>query len=1711
MDAFLTHKEIMEDYKKFLRSFINIKDPRIDKYVREKTLTEDILPEPLIQFNPSYEQGESFEQLISQGILDPKVSKAMGQFRLYRHQVEAIKIGIQNKGFVVTSGTGSGKSLTYLATIFNDLFKMGDDKPLGVKAILVYPMNALINSQFNEIDKYAKSYGVDFPITFAQYTGQESEDKKEDVRKLNPDIILTNYMMLELIMTRQSENWLRQAIKEHLKFLVFDELHTYRGRQGADISMLIRRIKNMAQQDLVTIGTSATMASKGTSEEKKTKIAEVAKIIFGTDYCNQQIIQEYLKPSTDGTQVTPPELKEAIGKGVNSEWDETVFIHHPLANWVEMNIALSDNNGTLERGIPKTLSQITEKIKSLTDLNADTIEESLKNLLVWAEIINEENRKKGTGKTFLPYRFHQFISQTGSISVTLESREKRFITSSNTPTAMAGGEEKDLYPLLFSRYTGYDFLKVGLDFSENKLVSGNLIEDFKNPPEAKTLENLNNGYIILDEGEDFWETEFEDLVPDNWRNPKGNKLKKEYSFVLPNRIYFDEKGNFSLEKKDGLNLKGYYLPTPLRIDPTALIIYEDPRTKDNTKLAKLGSEGRSTATSILSYSIINSLARQDEPLRDQKLLSFTDNRQDASLQAGHFNDFYTSIRLRSALYQAVLNNRAPLGIDEVTGAVFEILKLKGKDYARKPAEIPEFEDEENIKAVRKLLFYRIIQDLKRGWRYTMPNLEQTGLILIDYKNLKKLAGSSDLFSSIDLLEDLGEDGRYNILRNILDYFRTNLAIHHHFFEKRADNEELMKSRLDENKPWSLGEGENIENPRYMTMKQIKGNNRSLYTASIGSQSGLARYLRRVRQNHQLSRLSKTDYENWLNKILEVLRKTNFILAEENRHFPDSTFYRLNGDLITWNKNPNPLKPNELRVNTGDDLLEIQPNPYFVSLYQSNLGQIKKELIAKEHTGQIGTEERVDREKKFREGVIPILYCSPTMELGIDIANLNIVHMRNVPPNPANYAQRSGRAGRSGQTALVFTYCSAGSPHDVHYFKNSTELVAGTVVPPRIDLTNEELILSHLNAFLLMKSGLSELKTSAADVLDIDAQDRISIKPSVKETLESEIAGRSVQRSEEFLKILKQLPIDLKEIPWFSDIWLQQNIRDFPEAFKQSFERWKIMYQNACNLRAHAQNIIDNPTYKAKSSERNSAVRDEAIARKQIEKLTKPLNGNSLDSEFYVFRYLAAEGLLPGYNFTRLPVRVMLGKSYKDDVEVISRPRKLALSEFGPNNTVYHSGNKFRIKRMMVLDLENSLENLNVSAQTGYAFLNDESRTANVDPITGQALEGEKKIIYQQMLELSECEGNAIEKITSIEEERSRSGYEVHTYFNYPKGIENAQSIVLKKDGEKLLQLFFNRATLLISVNKKARRSNSDGFKINRSNGVWVNEKDFNENEEIRENTKEVYLFTRDTADTLYIQPLSNIGSNPEEIISLSYALKLGIERLFQVEENEIGVERMGNPEKPNILIYEASEGSLGVLSQLIADPVKMKEWFKESYVAIHFDPQTFEETEHGKTLPKASYEDLLSYYNQAYHKQLDRYAIKRVLEHLINCEIELVQGGKRDREEQYLYLLEKYDKNSSMELKFLKYLYENDYVLPDKAQVNTANYYISVDFIFENQGIQTLVFCDGSVHDNAEQEVEDHNKRTILENAGYDVIVWHYLEPLSDLMERRKDIFRRVR
>ncbi|MCH7411117.1 DEAD/DEAH box helicase [Belliella sp. DSM 111904] len=1740
MQAFEVHNQIVEDYKDYLKSFNIIKDQRINKVVDDAFRTTSYIPEPLIQFNPSFKKAAKLDSLVKEGILQPEMNRVFKGYQLFTHQEEAIRLGTTGSSFIVTSGTGSGKSLTFLGTIFNELFKNQSKK--GIKAILVYPMNALINSQYKEIEKFQENYGDDFPITFRKYTGQESQEEREDTEAKMPDILLTNYMMLELLLTRGKEKAIRESISSNLQFLVFDELHTYRGRQGADVSMLIRRLKSLCTQKVLSIGTSATMASGEGDFDEKEVVANVATEIFGERFEKGQVIGETLETVTNPKAKEPGafELQEIMIKQIDIDGSEESFKNHPLAIWLERKIALEfDENGQIKRAKPLELSQIISRLNDAAQIDdKEKCEKFLIRFFEWSEELNKKNASKRL--SFLPFKIHQFISQTGNVYVTLDERKSRVITLEDGRYTEEGDQGRFIFPVLFSRYSGHDFICVKKNIPDGRLLPREpddlpdriTKEELKgskteNKSRRKLTENdFESGYLLLPEnGEDIWSEDMIDSLPETWWKEKKGQIIVDnyYEFRIPQKIYFNSTGKFSTEKENDLDQYGWFVSAPLFIDPTCGVIY-DPRTKENTKLMKVGNVGRSTTTTIATFSILKAQFEQKTPFEDQKVMSFTDNRQDASLQTGHFNDFLMIGKLRSSIYRALKNaQNNSLTLDTISDEVFKTLGLKEDHYAKNPSD-PDWPDEENEKALKDYLKVRILYDLRRGWRYNTPNLEQCALLDIDYKKLQDFAVKKSFFEKDELLAKLEEDTRRNVLLHVLNYFRTAFAFDYYLFDEgnRAALEERLKQRLDPEKEWSLEADERLERTPYLVVERPGRTKKGVYLESIGATSNLGKYIKRLFIRHGLDPIKGKVLTEYINNLCLTLKRGNFLSMQEiEGDKAKVNGFRLRGEMVVWKLGDGrSVLTDEVRINTTGEGLEIKPNHYFKKFYQQDFRDFDKFFRASEHTGQVASRDRIEREEEFRKGNIAALYCSPTMELGIDIANLSIVHMRNVPPNPANYAQRSGRAGRSGQTALVFTYCSSTSPHDRHYFRNSIQMVAGAVNAPRIDLLNEELIASHLNAYIFMNLGLSNIQSSVKDFVNIDNLKDLPLFQKIQDFIEYQKESYSHFWIAGFKKVIVDKYPDLQKIVWFTEDWMVSKCNSFLHSLDRSFDRWRTLFRNAANLIEKGTTIIKDPTYSSDSSQAREAKRMVAIGHRQRDLL---LNVSKRDgtneSEFYVYRYLAAEGFLPGYNFTRLPVRAFIGKRSNNDGTFISRPRFIALREFGPGNLIYHNGGKFRVTRMQLSDADAKTESLKISTKTGYAWLGEAGKSVNNDPITQEPLKGQSNaMVYKNIMELVETDTWPQERISSEEEERMSSGYEMEQYFNYPKGIEHTKQAVLSASGHPLMNLTYCPASTLIQVNKKWKSSKGEdaGFIIGKVSGKWLKQSEIENQDRENDPAMTVHLFSTDTADSLYMQPIKALKLDEDGVISLTYALKRAIEQVFQIEESEVGIWFMGPEDSRNILIYEAAEGSLGILSQLVQNPDKLREIFEEAYRQMHFDPESKEDLAPEK--PKASYDDLLSYYNQRYHEKLDRFKIKNALELLMICEVDNTGSGNSghfDRENHYQELLKKYDTNSSMERKLIEYCYKNSLVLPDKAQVNLnkqLGFYISADFVFlhKDKSIKAVMFCDGSVHDRNTVREDDSHKRGILKDNGIDVIEWYYKEPVEELVVRRKDIFRKA-
>lgn len=286
MDVFSLDQRLVEDYAAFARSFTTIRAPDIDAQVNEIYAGRHFWPEPLVSINPQFRRDVSIDDLVRAGSIHPdagRIFRAEGtSLRLYRHQAQAVAKAAAGQSFLVTTGTGSGKSLCFFIPILDAAVRApaAGEAP-RTRAVVIYPMNALANGQLEELHRFVDRSELPTRLrpTFARHTGQESKAERERIREAKPDIPLTNFMMLELLMTRQNE--LDRAViqnAENLDFIVLDELHTYRGRQGADVAMLVRRLRDRLcrNKQPVCIGTSATMATEGPGGDGGFEVARVS-------------------------------------------------------------------------------------------------------------------------------------------------------------------------------------------------------------------------------------------------------------------------------------------------------------------------------------------------------------------------------------------------------------------------------------------------------------------------------------------------------------------------------------------------------------------------------------------------------------------------------------------------------------------------------------------------------------------------------------------------------------------------------------------------------------------------------------------------------------------------------------------------------------------------------------------------------------------------------------------------------------------------------------------------------------------------------------------------------------------------------------------------------------------------------------------------------------------------------------------------------------------------------------------------------------------------------------------------------------------------------------------------------------------------------------------------------------------------------------------
>jgi hypothetical protein len=680
---------------------------------------------------------------------------------------------------------------------------------------------------------------------------------------------------------------------------------------------------------------------------------------------------------------------------------------------------------------------------------------------------------------------------------------------------------------------------------------------------------------------------------------------------------------------------------------------------------------------------------------------------------------------------------------------------------------------------------------------------------------------------------------------------------------------------------------------------------------------------------------------------------------------------------------------------------------------------------------------------------------------------------------------------------VLAFASQGNAHDQHFFREKERMIAGVVAPPRMDLANRDLVEAHLHATWLARVG-KPLGQSMAELLDLD-QPGYPIEADAAAQLNL-IPARQKDVVNAFREAVANTP-SIASAEWYSEQWLERTVAEAPVVFDRKLDRWRELYRAAVQQRDEARRVIDRPRLDRK--DREAAEQQEREAKRELDLLLNQSEARE-ESDFYPYRYLAAESLLPGYNFPRLPLRALV--SAGESAHSIDRPRFLGLSEFGPLNVIYHEGRKHRVTSVMLPTggLDDRLTRAKLCLACGFVHPGEPGHSVDLCEHCGTRLEGEAVHEPQALLSQPTVRASRSARISSDEEERSREGYVVTTHYRFSATPVRGQAA---HGSDVLLDVTYAPQSDLWRINNGWRRSRRhNGFTMDSRTGRWGKHDD-DDSPDVEEGADPgaettdrpgIKPFVQDSRNVLLLRPVAKLDPSPSAMWSLAYALQRGIQFVYQVEEQEVAVEVIGMGEQQRLLLWEAAEGGTGVWERLVANRTAFAEVAAEALRVCHFSATGDPDPQWTSRCSRACYDCLLSYSNQRQHRHLDRYVIRDYLLTLASSEL-VLQTAARSYDEQYQWLLERTDPMSTFERAFLQHLHERKLRLPNLTQHHPcADVPVQPDFYYERNGLPGVcVFIDGPAHLQPGQAAHDKSVREALQDRGYRVVAIRSDQPLE--------------
>jgi len=1091
-------ENIVRAYREYLLSAFEFSSDFIQEGFSKALEAEFALSRgPYLQLTPPYKRGKTLKTLIHEGILHPSFerldrtvlndgTRVLPSNRpLYEHQVESIQKVVKGRNLLVATGTGSGKTEAFLLPIINYLMAEKDAGTLsnhGIRALLIYPMNALANDQvkrlrqlltaFPEI-KFGRYVGdtktelksalEDYRVRFGEMPLENELISREQIQQTPPHILITNFAMLEYLLLRPADTSLFDGVTgRQWKFIVLDEVHTYQGAQGGEIAMLLKRVRDRVHASeksrIQYIGTSATIGDTHDATVGK-KIQKFGQALFDEKF--------EIQAASEKSDVISPQFENLLTE--ESQWTSTPADIEILADAIHKS-PVSDSQSVLDSKVTEICKRHKIPFESqrtaaeslgyiaLRDSNFHRLQSNLLNSSAGLPELAEKLFGSGSDAdtvrllvdvysaarvpaeefNVLSARYHVMMRALeglfccfspnhpdGKPRVFLERHEK-------CPSCSAAGLDSTVFELAPCQQCGSHYIigsKTSVTDLRERISS---VEQFNR--ELEYFSFADDEASSLDEDELL--TDSNDEVSDirvlclecAEIDEKQPKCGHDSSSMRRVRI--------SKPKDSGL---------PLR----TCVNCSARTTGQMVGRVQTGQDAPGAVIAAATYQQLpssKSLETQNLVGEGRKLLTFSDSRQDAAFFAPYLERTYSKMIQRNLIYRTLSKKATAVQFEDLLQPIQQlatdsrVLDPEKSSESRR-TEVSAWLCRELLATDRRLSVSGVgLVDIRPSLREEMPAptcLTSAGMKYADAMQTMQFLLNSLREQAVITVPD-GVDIQDEIFapRNVLVGMR-----------------ELSEKGILGWRPQS-----GMSNRRHAFFAKLREANvidadpdallQSLWFDELRNpKSQWSKFFVESRSRRGVNE-SKLDY-----------RQFEFAAVSTTSRVAQCGTCK----QISWTNVANVCTRHNCKGTLSDILPVNARKAGYRNQYQYSA---PNGMVVEEHTGQLSNEYAEDVQHKFTEGQINVLSCSTTFELGVDLGEIQAVLMKNVPPSPANYVQRAGRAGRRlNSAALAVTFAQRRS-HDLYYFNSPDELVNGKVRAPQISNDNIRIQRRHLHSVAL---------------------------------------------------------------------------------------------------------------------------------------------------------------------------------------------------------------------------------------------------------------------------------------------------------------------------------------------------------------------------------------------------------------------------------------------------------------------------------------------------------------------------------------------------------------------------------------------------------------------------------------------------------------------